>query len=85
MDDSENTNVSEVLAVRFNHDKNVYTVSTSQGSSVNEMAFAVMVVIKTLMRDGYIKDSKEFIDLINKYLGDPQYEEVKNDDEYLPQ
>ena len=37
------------------------------------------VVIKCLMKDGIIKSPADVTDLIDKYLNDPQYEEVKDD------
>lgn len=66
-----------VLAVTYNVTTNAYTVGTCQGSSVAEMAFAVMVIIRTLKRDGYIKDFEEFLTNVKKYLDDPQFDEVK--------
>lgn len=66
-----------ILKVTCN--ENTYQVSAEQGSSVNEMAFAVMVVIRTLIKANYIKEKKEFIRLVNKYFDDPQYQIV--DDE----
>ena len=39
------------------------------------------VVLKCLIRDGIIKEAKDVTDLINKYLDDPQYNEVKKDEE----
>lgn len=68
-----------VLAVSYNVTDDTYTVGTCQGSSVEEMAFAVMVVIKTLERDGHIESPNTFLDLVDKYLNDPQFEEVTED------
>lgn len=66
-----------VLAVTFDVTANEYKIGTCQGSSVAEMAFAVMAVIRALERDGHIKDKAEFMKLIDKYYSDPQFEEVK--------
>ena len=66
-----------LMTVAFDEDKNTYTVDLGAGSSVPETAFAMSVVIKCLINDGIIKDSKEVTDLINKYLTDPQYKELK--------
>lgn len=79
MQDKNNGYQKTVLAVTYDITTNAYTVGTCQGSSVAEMAFAVMVVIKTLKRDGHIKDFNDFIDKVKKYLDDPQFEEVKAD------
>ena len=67
-----------LIAVTFNAENNTYSVDIPQGSSVNETAFAVTVAIKCLVRDGIIENSKYFTDLIDKYLNDPQYAEVKD-------
>lgn len=54
-----------------------YIVDIPKGSTVTETAFCVNVVIRCLVRDGVIKNSKEFIDYVLKYLDDVQYSEVK--------
>lgn len=66
-----------VLQVDTDMEKSTYTVKAEQGSSVNEMAFATMVVIRTLVRDKLIQSSEDFLSLVKKYLEDPQYDEVK--------
>lgn len=70
-----------LLAVAFEPEKNTYVVDIGQGSNVAETAFAMTVVIKCLLKDGVIKQSSEVTDLITKYLTDPQYDEVKDDEE----
>lgn len=77
--DKQQSTIQDVLKVSFDHDKNLYQVQTCQGSSINEMAFAVMVLIKTLIRDGYLENSKDFVDKIQNYLNDPQFEEIKDE------
>jgi hypothetical protein len=67
-----------ILKVDTDPINSTYTVTSHAGSSVNEIAFAVHVVIKTLIRDGYIKTKKEFDKLVNKYFNDIQYAEVKD-------
>lgn len=59
-------------------DANSYTVKADQGVSVPEMAFAVMVLIRTLMNGKYIDNKDEFIKMVNKYFDDPQYAEVED-------
>ena len=54
-----------------------YVVEISNGMSVNEVAFGMVVIMKCFERDGVIK-ADEMLELINKYMGDPQYEELKN-------
>lgn len=67
-----------ILKIETDPINSTYTVTSHAGSSVNEIAFAVHVVIKTLIRDGHIKTKKEFDKLVNKYFNDSQYAEVKN-------
>ena len=69
-----------LLAVAYEEGDNGkanYIVDIPKGSTVTETAFCVNVVIRCLVRDGVIKDSKEFIDYVLKYLDDVQYSEVK--------
>lgn len=68
-----------LLAVAFSNENNTYIVDIPSGSSVSETAFCMSVVIKCLIRDNIIKDSKEVTDLITKYLNDPQYQELKGE------
>ena len=67
-----------LMAVAFSESKNSYIVDLAKGSNVAETAFAMSVVIKCLMKDGIIKSPADVTDLIDKYLNDPQYEEVKD-------
>lgn len=68
-----------LVAVAFQESTSSYIVDIAQGSSVAETAFAVSVVARCLVRDGIIKETKEFTDLVSKYLGDPQFAEVKDE------
>lgn len=68
-----------LMAVAFSESKDSYIVNLAKGSNVAETAFAMSVVIKCLMKDGIIKSPADVTDLIDKYLNDPQYEEVKKD------
>ena len=77
MDNKENKTM--LMAVAFDNERNSYIVDLGKGSNVAETAFAMMVVIKCLLRDNIIKDASEVTDLINKYLNDPQYDEVKDE------
>lgn len=73
--------VKTVLHVETDFETSLYTVKADKGTSVNEMAFATMVVIRTLIKNGYLKNRHEFIQLVHKYFNDPQYEEVTFDKE----
>lgn len=70
-----------LMAVAFSESRNSYIVDLAKGSNVAETAFAMTVVIKCLLKDGIIKSANDVTDLINKYLSDPQYDEVKESDE----
>lgn len=59
-------------------DEKNYTVRADQGVSVPEMAFATMVLIKTLLNGKYIDSKDDFIKMVNKYFDDPQYAEVED-------
>ena len=69
--------IKTVLKVTTNFETSIYTVEADSGSSVNEMAFAVMVVIRALLKHGLIENAEDFINLVNKYRLDPQYQEVE--------
>lgn len=71
------SNKKILMAVAFDEDNNTYIIDIPSGSSVSETAFCMSVVIKCLIRDSIIKDSAEVTNLINKYLTDPQYNELK--------
>lgn len=67
-------NITKLLTVSFDAAKNQYKVEIPQGSNVAESAFCVTVLIKTFIANNIIKDKNEFLDLVNKYCDDPQYE-----------
>ena len=50
-----------------------YQLYLYPGMTVAEIAFDVMVTIRALLIDGYIKSADEFTKLVIKYLTDPQY------------
>ena len=54
-----------------------YQVYLYPGMTVAELAFNVMVTIRLLEKDGYIKDKDEFDALIGKYYNDPQYAPIE--------
>ena len=81
MSQKKDENKILLMAVAFDQTNNTYSVDLAKGSNVAETAFSMAVVIKCLIRDGIIKEAKDVTDLINKYLDDPQYNEVKKDEE----
>lgn len=70
-----------LMAVAFSESRNTYIVDLAKGSNVAETAFSMSVVIKCLLKDGIIKNASEVTDLITKYLSDPQYEELEDNNE----
>lgn len=69
-----------LMAVAFDADTNLYYVDLAKGSNAAETAFAMSVVIKCLMRDGIIERPETITDLVNKYLADPQFSEVMDEE-----
>lgn len=66
-----------MLTISLDIDKNIYQVDVPKGSTVNEIAFNMAVVIRCLLKDKVIKDVTEMTDLVIKYCTDGQYDEVK--------
>lgn len=81
MSQKKDENKVLLMAVAFDQTNNTYSVDLAKGSNVAETAFSMAVVIKCLIRDGIIKEARDVTDLINKYLDDPQYNEVKKDEQ----
>lgn len=54
-----------------------YQLYLYPGMTVAEIAFDVMVTIRLLLQEGYIKSKEEFDALIEKYFNDPQYKPIK--------
>lgn len=73
------SNKKLILAVAFDDINNIYSVDIPAGSSVPETAFAMSIVIKCLIKDGIIDKASDIMTLITKYLDDPQYQEVRDD------
>lgn len=57
-----------------------YQLYLYPGMTVAEIAFDVMVTIRLLIQEGYIKNKKEFDNLVKKYFTDPQYLPLENKD-----
>ena len=57
-----------------------YQVYLYPGMTVAELAFNVMVTVRLLEKDGYIKDKAEFDALVEKYYNDPQYAPINKDE-----
>lgn len=62
---------------------NQYTVTVGSGSSVQETAFCIGVIIRCLLRDEYITNVEDFLERVKFYSTDEQFkeiEEVKNEE-----
>ena len=68
-----------ILSISVESGSGNYQIAVAQGSNVAETMFAIAAMIRCFVRDGVIEDSKVATDLLNKYLTDEQYEEVKDD------
>lgn len=80
MDENQNEKINindKVLQYGVLSDDGAYQVYLYPGMTVAEVAFNVMVTIRLLEMDGYIKDKAEFDALIEKYYSDPQYAPLK--------
>ena len=72
--------IKDLLKISFDDEGDKYDIHIPQGSSVQETAFGVAAMIRCLVRDKIIKNDVEFLELLAKYLDDPQYDEVKKDE-----
>lgn len=68
----------KILQYAVLSDEKGYQLYLYPGMTVAEIAFDVMVTIRLLIQDGYIKDKKEFDKLVKKYFTDPQYLPLEN-------
>ena len=68
-----------ILEISVNSESGEYKMRIAEGSNLAETMFAISAMIRCLVRDGIIENSKVATDLLNKYLNDSQYEEVSND------
>ena len=66
-----------ILAIAYSTNKNQYSFDIPSGMSLQEVAFAVAALAKCLKRDNVIETEQLFVDLVTKYLNDPQYNEVE--------
>lgn len=76
--------MQKILEVAFNQEDGKYYVTAGEGSNVNECAFACAILAKIFVKNDFIKETKDFEDLIHKYLTDPQYDEVDDSETDTP-
>jgi hypothetical protein len=68
-------NLENIIFSVSDNDDGQYVVNVGKGTSVEEVAFGISVIIKCFNRDEIIS-KEDFLDLIDKYLTDVQYNEV---------
>lgn len=69
-----------ILSVSLDEESGRYRVTIPAGSTVPETVFAFAVVVKVMVRDGIV-DSYDYIyDMLKRYVEDPQFDELKEDD-----
>ena len=66
-----------ILQIILSEDGQQYSISASEGVSFNEVMFGMAAAIRCFVRDGVIKSPEEAITLLNRYLNDEQFAEVK--------
>lgn len=66
-----------LLECSFDEDEGVYSFRSPSGASASEVIFCMASLIKCFDRDE-VMDKDIATDLLNKYLTDPQYEELKH-------
>ena len=79
MDDEQKDTKHLIVAIAFNETQGTYEMNIPQGSNVPEVAFGIAALCKCLVRDKVIEKPNDFINLIKKYVHDPQYGEVTDD------
>lgn len=72
--------VKTILKISTDDETGYYDISVSEGGNVAETMFAVSAMIRCFVRDGIIDEAKIATDMLQKYLTDSQYEEVKEND-----
>ena len=66
-----------ILSISVNSETGEYSISIAEGSNVPETMFAISAMIRCFVRDGIIENAEVATDMLNKYLTDSQYDEVK--------
>lgn len=74
-----NDNEKLIFAVGFDEVTGEYKVNIPAGTTINEVVFAFSVVTKCLVRDGIVENREVITEMLQRYLTDPQYEELEED------
>jgi hypothetical protein len=70
-----------ILSISTDDETGNYGISVAEGSNVAETMFAVSAMIRCFVRDGVIDEAKIATNMLEKYLTDSQYDEVKENDD----
>lgn len=68
-----------LLQCSFDDEAGFYEFSSPSGRSPEEVIFCIAALMKVFDRDGVMPMSMSR-DLLNKYLTDPQYEEISHNE-----
>lgn len=71
--------VKNILSIDYNDENGNYNVKMPKGSNLAETMFSIAAMIRCLVRDNVIENKDVAVEMLNKYLSDPQYEEVSED------
>ena len=70
-----------ILKITFDEESGYYDMKVGKTMTVNEVMFGVAALIKCLVRDGVVEDKNIPVEMLNRYLNDPQYDELKQAEE----
>lgn len=70
-----------IFSIGFDESTGTYKINIPTGMTVNEVVFGFMALTKCLVRDGVVESTSYVTDMLNKYLTDPQFEEVENEEQ----
>lgn len=70
-----------ILEITFNEESGSYEMKVGKAMSVNEVMFGVAALIKCFVRDGVVEDKNIPVEMLNKYLNDSQFDELKPTEE----
>ena len=71
----------KIVSIGFDDVTGLYNITAGEGVSVAEIAFAIAALAKCLVRDNILESTETFLKLIEKYVTDPQFDEVQEDDD----
>lgn len=70
-----------ILEISFNEEIGNYNIRVGSGMSVNECVFAISAFMRCLVRDNVVEGKQILLDLLSRYLNDPQFDELKPTEE----